>query len=196
MTAIGIASLVFLGTVGLVVGGWILGVVTATATFGWIIGFDVRSLPWLWGAWGEEQTAAALAKLGPDWFTRHDIERKYGNWDHVVVGPTGVFMIDTKRLSGRVSVKDDGVSSGRLRIGGSSFRGASLALRESLLERSGPCPWVQAVVAIWGDFADGSTEVGNVAYVAGDRLVEWLKSRPATLDGARIESLSEAIRTL
>ena len=60
MTAIGIASLVFLGTVGLVVGGWILGVVTATATFGWIIGLTFV-LSRGSGARGER------SRRGPSW---------------------------------------------------------------------------------------------------------------------------------
>jgi hypothetical protein len=166
------------------------------AMVGWTIAFDVHALTWLWGSLGEEQTAAELVKLGPEWFTRHDVARTYGNWDHISVGPAGIFMIDTKRLNGRVVVKDDGLSSGRLRCTGGSFRGSSVALRNELLEGNGPCPWVQAVVAVWGHFPERAREDTNVAYVAGEHLVEWLKSRPPTLDDTWVSSLSEAIRNL
>jgi Nuclease-related domain len=68
------------------------------AVVGWLIG-DVHSLFWLHGSQGEQWTAAELEDLGGDWSQVHDIVRNYGNWDHIVVGPSGVFLIDTKRLS-------------------------------------------------------------------------------------------------
>ncbi len=64
------------------------------------------------GADGEEATAACLALLPKDQFTVfHDVRwpgRRYANIDHVVVGPGGVFVIDSKNWSGRIKV-DNGV---------------------------------------------------------------------------------------
>jgi hypothetical protein len=39
---------------------------------------------------------------------------------------------------------------------------------------------VQPVVVVWGDFRQRVVEDGGVAYVQGDELVEWLRSRPST----------------
>jgi hypothetical protein len=75
------------GIVGPVAGGWMLGFITAVCLFGWMIGFNVRALPWLWGSWGEEDTEQELARLGDQWYVRHDIPNAYGNWDHVAIGP-------------------------------------------------------------------------------------------------------------
>ena len=144
------------GTVGLVAGAWILGFVSALAVFGWMIGFDAHSLTWLWGSWGEADSAEELKRLGSEWHLAHDIENSSGNWDHVVVGPGGVFMIDTKRLRGQVMVKEDGLSSGRLRYRGVSFRNSAVRLREALQQHIA-VPWVQAVVAVWGEFPAGGT---------------------------------------
>lgn len=62
------------------------------------------------GAAGEESTARALAALPEtDWRVFHDVRwpgRRYANIDHVVVGPSGVFVIDTKAWSGEVEVRD------------------------------------------------------------------------------------------
>jgi hypothetical protein len=128
--------MVFFGTVGLVVGGWMLGFITAISLFGWMIGFDVHALTWLWGSWGEEDTERELARLGDNWYVRHDIANDYGNWDHVAVGPPGVFMVESKRLSGRrIEIERDGLSSGRLHFGGKTFRGASAGLRDALFAR-------------------------------------------------------------
>jgi hypothetical protein len=58
------------------------------------------------GADGEERTAAALTGLpAGDWTVVHDVRwpgRQRANLDHVVVGPGGVFVIDSKQWSGRV----------------------------------------------------------------------------------------------
>jgi hypothetical protein len=73
------------------------------------LGFDARSLRWAWGAWGEQWTAEELAKLGSSWRAYHDIPDGRGNWDHVVVGPSGVFVIDSKHLSQPAVVDANGL---------------------------------------------------------------------------------------
>jgi hypothetical protein len=63
------------------------------------------------GAEGEQATADALKLLPRDaWTVFHDVPwpgRRYANVDHVVVGPPGVFVIDSKNWSGSVTVRDD-----------------------------------------------------------------------------------------
>ncbi len=61
---------------------------------------------WEQGAEGEERTAAELATLGPRGFTVfHDLRvpGSKANVDHLVIGPTGVFAVDSKLFSYRVS---------------------------------------------------------------------------------------------
>lgn len=65
---------------------------------------------WERGAEGEEATARALAALpAGEWTVFHDRRwpgRKLANVDHVVVGPPGVFVIDSKNWTGKVEVRD------------------------------------------------------------------------------------------
>ena len=62
------------------------------------------------GAAGEEHTSRALAMLpASGWFTLHDARwpgKRFANIDHVVVGPGGVFVIDSKAWTGRIEVRD------------------------------------------------------------------------------------------
>jgi hypothetical protein len=62
------------------------------------------------GAIGEENTARALASLPElDWRVFHDVHwpgRRYANIDHVVVGPGGVFVIDSKAWTGDIEVAE------------------------------------------------------------------------------------------
>lgn len=62
------------------------------------------------GADGEHATAEALAPLeAQGWVARHDVAwpaRPRANIDHVVIGPGGVYVIDSKNWSGDVEVRD------------------------------------------------------------------------------------------
>lgn len=63
---------------------------------------------WRQGAEGERRTAAELAALeSRGWVVLHDLHwpgRPFANIDHIVVGPTGVYVIDSKNWSGQVTV--------------------------------------------------------------------------------------------
>ncbi len=56
------------------------------------------------GAKGEEAVASVLARKLPDsYVVINDVVLSKGNIDHVVVGPNGVFCIETKRYGGKLS---------------------------------------------------------------------------------------------
>src|SRR5687767_15947784 len=70
--------------------------------------------PWLTGASGESQVRNALKELESiGYVIVGDVDIGKGNIDHVVVGPTGVFAIETKNRGGRVRSKE-----GRLLLNG------------------------------------------------------------------------------
>jgi hypothetical protein len=176
---------------------WTLGAVCMMAAVGWIIGGDVASLPWAWGAIGEQATGEVLEGLSSDWYAEHDVAYAYGNWDHILVGPAGVFMLDTKRFRGRpVTVKDGALYSGRTRCAGARFRGAAYGLKEALQAHVGPPLFVHAIVVVWGDFSQEHLEQERVTYIAGDQLVAWLEGLPPKLTPARKDTLVNGIRLL
>ncbi|MGN6255160.1 MAG: nuclease-related domain-containing protein [Solirubrobacterales bacterium] len=58
---------------------------------------------WSQGAEGEEEVGAILEGLAGDgWHAIHDISLGRGNIDHVLVGPGGLFAIETKSHRGRI----------------------------------------------------------------------------------------------
>ena len=59
---------------------------------------------WSRGASGEEEIGRLLDGLGNGWLVLHDVHTGRGNIDHVVVGPAGLFTIETKAHRGRISV--------------------------------------------------------------------------------------------
>jgi hypothetical protein len=68
--------------------------------------------PWIenWqdGAYGEQRTGRALREMeSQGWRIFHDLKASYGNIDHWSVGPGGVFLLDSKRWRGSVTVDGD-----------------------------------------------------------------------------------------
>jgi hypothetical protein len=67
-------------------------------------------VPWMAGARGEQAVAGVLDELKSEGFRSvHDLDIGRGNVDHVVAGPTGVFLIETKSVKANLYPK-----SGRL----------------------------------------------------------------------------------
>jgi hypothetical protein len=79
---------------------------------GWVMRFtdDPQSIrAWALGAAGEIALAAAFADV-PDLWMLHDrrVAGTKGNIDHILVTPSGVFVIDAKNYSGLVEVRNVG----------------------------------------------------------------------------------------
>jgi hypothetical protein len=146
---------------------------------------------WKRGAEGERKTGALLDKLAKHgWHSVHDRAGRYGNLDHIVVGPGGVFLLDSKNLSGTVTLEGDSLTTKYADAPRDGFtytslagamRGAAVDLKERVAATTGLTYWVQAVVVIWGTFLEGEAERDNVAYVSGDQLVAWLSQQPVRL---------------
>jgi hypothetical protein len=75
---------------------------------------------WDTGAAGEEALAAHLASRCPDVIVLHDrrMPHSRANIDHLAVAPSGVFVIDAKRYSGKIEVRKPFFGDPRLCIAG------------------------------------------------------------------------------
>ena len=78
-------------------------VVVATALF-WRKGLR-RVESYFKGARGEERVAGILESLSDAWHVFHDFAVGRYHVDHVLVGPTGVYAVETKNWRGRVTVE-------------------------------------------------------------------------------------------
>jgi hypothetical protein len=132
----------------------------------------------------ERRTARELDGLeAAGWHVVHDVAARYGRHDHVGVGPSGLFLVETsdsRALSQRAAV--------RLRV-----LAAAARLKEDLQERTGCRTWVQAVVVLWCDFPAGVVHDGRCVYVHGTRLRSWLEEQPLRFDPASVAELGAAV---
>lgn len=140
---------------------------------------------WRVGAEGERRTARRLLRLQlRGWIVHHSIDAGGSDRDHIVFGPTGLFLIDTKQRHGRCAVAAGTLqTSYRFSVEGrpsseelsrrSKARAAELG---ALVERlAGYRPWVQPVIVIWADFPQREVLSDGVAFVHGDQLRKWLE---------------------
>jgi hypothetical protein len=161
----------------------------------WALGGHYSAFRWWLGAEGERETGAEIEKLGPEWHCEHDLKHNSGNWDHVLVGPAGVFLLDSKRFHGTAAVGGDALRSGRLAFAGGVFRSGAKRIKLGLEERLGTrAPWVQAVVIVWGEFPQARLDDQNVVYLRGDELLPWLSELPTRLNAPQRSALITALQ--
>lgn len=134
------------------------------------------------------------------WHVFNDIDIRHGNIDHALIGPPGVFVLDTKSLGGRVRVTRGVVSVKWHEDPDDGYTNRSMAARVTTapdrvrceLKVRGIQPDVQPVVVLWADFVQESILSRGVAWIAGRRLAATLQARPATLSDDEIDAAALA----
>jgi hypothetical protein len=149
---------------------------------------------WGRGAEGERRTERTLRPLErKGWTVEHDIQSEgRANLDHVLKGPLGVVLLETKNLAGTITFEEGVLVARQFDDPDEVYRYVSLAprlrgqakeLSSRLLAETGRRTWVTAVAVIWGHFPAGRIEHEKVVYIRGDQLRDWLTStqgrRPA-----------------
>lgn len=159
---------------GLVVGAMAMGYVLMVYAFlaaGRTVHFGM-------GAEAERWTTDALRKLGSPWRVIDDVSFSKGNVDHVLIGPSSVYALETKYMSSA----DDRrlIAAGRQASEGA--RRIQRLLRSEGVERD-----VVPVVVIWGR---GRRRLGapyqlrdGVRFVSGPDRSEWLDRLRRSADG-------------
>jgi hypothetical protein len=154
---------------------------------------------WMLGAEGEKKTKKRLDRLPREtWTAIHDIETQHGNVDHLVIGPGGVFVLDSKRWQGTLTAEGDALHVERWGDrndwtwnGAKAVTGLAMETRDRIRAQSRIVHFVQPVVVIWGDFPEGIAE-GKITFVHGDHLIEWLESRPVSLHESVLPRVRDA----
>ena len=166
---------------------------------------DREADAWRIGAAGEQSTAEALAPLaGEGWRVLHDrrMPGTTANVDHVVIGPGGIWVIETKAWRGRVVV-----GAGRLRRNGvPADRVYEQVWREAravtdvarpVLDPAGvaarPVLCFPTATVVIGRDPSGRLLGGPVEVHIPDALLRRLRLAPVALSGAQIDEAARLI---
>ncbi len=150
---------------------------------------------WQKGANGERVVGWLLGRLPKEWHVFNDIPvgHRGANIDHVVVGPAGVFTVNTKNLTGKVwvgprTLLHNGYRTYYLPKAAAEARRASRML-SAVLGRSVE---VRGVLAILADDWTIKEQPADV-YVSGPRRVKhWLLAQPAVLSTREVIEIAGA----
>jgi hypothetical protein len=180
-----------------------LGLVIAAlgaAAAGWGLRFrpSPDALAWRRGAAGERRTARLLDPLERHgWAVLHDLALpgSRANLDHLVIGPGGVFVIDSKHYRGRLQL--DG--SGRLWHGryplAPTLRAVDFEADRAAQVLIDPGVVVVPIVAVHGAQVPwGKVVTQGVPVVAAKRLPSMLRQLPAVQGPERITALADQAR--
>lgn len=144
------------------------------------------------GARGEEKVSGVLAALPDDYHVFNDFLAEGHHVDHVVVGPAGVFALETKYWSGKVTVEEseilvDGVLPSRHPL--AQARTESLLVKRQL-ERLGWKGTVTPLLVFASDtFVFRVSEVQGVVVMNSNELHNCFRTQREVLDPAALERL-------
>jgi len=198
-------------TLGIGVGGGLLGnllaprlslVVGGLAAMvaGWALRFrpSPDAVAWRQGAAGERRTARLLDPLERHgWAVLHDlaIPRSRANLDHLVIGPGGVFVIDSKQYRGRLQLDPSGrLWHGRYPLA-PTLQAVSFEADQAAQVLPDPGVAVVPIVAVHGAQVPwGKVVTDGVPVVSARRLPSLLRGLPAVLGPERVAWLADQAR--
>lgn len=155
------------------------------------------------GATGEAVVGFVLNNFPDDFRVIHDLTTPFGNIDHVVIGPSGAYVIDTKNWKGVVTA--DG--NGELLLNGKPTQKPEIknlsrrimSIKEKLNVLSSLDPYVQGVFAFPSAYIEakwGTT--GYIHCVKDEQLYDYIveNKKSKKLSQKEIDSISQAFLAL
>jgi Nuclease-related domain len=177
----------------------VLGALAAVAA-GWGLRFKPSpdAVAWRRGAAGERRTARLLGPLERHgWAVLHDLALpgSRANLDHMVIGPGGVFVIDSKQYRGRLRLDPTGrLWHGRYPLA-PILRAVSFEADQAAQILTPPDVVVVPIMAIHGAQVPwGKVVVEGVPVVSARRLPSMLRALPALLGAERVATLAGQAR--
>jgi hypothetical protein len=174
--------------------------VVAAAGLGWRLRFrpSADTQAWRRGATGERRTARLLASLERHgWAVLHDlaIPGSTANIDHLVIGPGGVIVVDSKRYRGRLRLDRHGMVWHSRRLLVSALRKVLWAADQADEVLGVAEVQVAAVVAVHGASVPwGLLQADGVTIVPARRLPGLLQALPPILGPERVAWLADRAR--
>lgn len=141
---------------------------------------------WDRGAEGEEAVGRRLRKLPADrWMSLHDRPLGDGgrNVDHIVIGPGGVFSVNTKNVAGKVRVTKGTVLVNDFRQRWLVVaRDEAARVAERLSRAVGEPVRVEPVIVVLSPELRVEDAPEDVHVIAASEVPRWFRDRPEVLD--------------
>ncbi|MCD1144550.1 NERD domain-containing protein [Kocuria sp. LUK] len=158
---------------------------------------SAESRPWVRGAEGELWVGELLDRLGPEWTVLHSVPVGVGasDIDHVLVGPAGVFTLNTKHHAGQ----DVWLGEHLLMVAGQRTHHLRHARHEAAraAKRLGaavgePVHVTPVIVLVAPKELTVRQRPADVQVLTDQRLLRWLRRRRAVLTADQVARLEAA----
>lgn len=151
------------------------------------------------GAEAEERVSDILDQLPEEYHVVHDVVIGRGNIDHVVVGPTGIFTIETKSHRGKLTEEQ-----GQLRLNGRALEkdflaqayAEAMAVKAYLKKISGKDFFVSPMLVFTAGFVSVKGSPKGVTVLPGKWLLERIQRGAERLDKDEASRLARALGTM
>jgi hypothetical protein len=178
-------------TLGIAVGGGVLGRLAVPR-----LGLVVGVLAAMAAGW-ERRTARLLGHLGQQgWAVLHDLALpgSLANLDHLMIGPGGVFVVDSKQYRGRLQLDPSGrLWHGRYPLT-AVLRAASFEADQAAQVLADPQVVVPILAVHGAQVPWGKVVMEGVPVVPARRLPSMLRQLPAVLGPERVADLADQAR--
>ena len=158
-----------------------------SAVLVWRRGYRPDPERWLRAAAGEAATALELERLpSRSWFVGHDlaIPGSRANVDHLVIGPSGVWVIDTKTTRAVVRAGWGRVWFGERRLDPGPVRWEAQVVGDRLGVRAKP------LIVVHGGLRRRGARCGRVRVLPPSRVTRYLRWRRRQLDCHEVAELA------
>ncbi len=175
--------------VGLPLGGPFIGFILALIP--WVISAQYFSYSNIWhlGAAGEEKVAQVLESLGNSYHVIHDfrLPGQRGNFDHIVMGPNGIFLIETKNHKGTIKCNGDEwrqekvgqlgtIYDGVLRNPSLQVKGNAALFSDFIKQRLKKNIWVNPIIVFTNEEAELYLNDPTVPVFRPEKLCEFIRN--------------------
>ncbi len=163
-----------------------------------LLGVHSEERAWRRGAEGEEEVAFQLRKLGDGWHVIHSVPVGTGDTDidHVVIGPPGVFTLNTKNhLGGRVSVNAKAIYvNGTYQPYIAKSRAEGKRAAKLLTAANGRDVRVHPVIVVMANDLRIKGSPDGVTVIGRRRIAKWLVDQPPILTSGAVDEIYAVAR--
>lgn len=196
------AAIGLMGIIGLIFSGMsFIFIIVGAILFK--IGLEERK-SWDKGIKGEDTVYSYLRKLPESYFVFNDVKlpNSKGNIDHIVLGPTGIFVIETKNINGYFLVNDkEWLYSGGGQVKraysqpGRQVLGNSMALREFLLSERVNMQdlWINSIVTLLKNNFEIKTTPRNYDILIPSKIPQFIRTKKDTISKYTINDIADKL---
>jgi len=159
---------------------------------------------WASGASGEKIVSLKLKGLPNSYFLIEDVcLTKYGNIDHIVIGPTGIFVVETKNHKGRIEFNGEdwtchsGRFKNKIKDIGKQVIFSTFDLKKFLIDANliNPNFWIHSLIVFSNPetkFNINNLKIAEVFNPAG--AVKFILEQEKVLDENKVEKIVNILK--